>query len=157
MTPIQLKHLPLILQLIVGLWLAPVAAQSKMEKSGVTMYWGLVPAEVVAKSHPIESLHGGPPSTGGQLHHLVVALFDSSTGKRIGDAVVRAQLSESGIIDEPPKYLVPMKVNDLASYGKVFSTAKEGPYRFRLWVRLPQRQDDLEFLISAWSPHRTER
>jgi hypothetical protein len=136
---------------------SPALAQSRLERSRVTLYWGLVPAAVVADKHAPAELHGGPPKGGGQVHHLVVALYDSATGRRIEDAVMRAQFSEVGIVDEPAKYLLPMKVNDQASYGQVFGVAKEGPYRFRLWVRLPQRTDEIEFAVRAWSPHCNER
>ena len=145
------------LLLLLATLLSPALAQSRLERSGVTLYWGLVPAAVVAEKHALADLHGGPPKGGGQVHHLVVALYDSASGRRIEDAVVRAQLSETGIVDEPPKYLPPMKVNDQASYGQVFGVAKNGPYRFRLWVRLPQRTDEIEFAVQAWSPHRNER
>lgn len=137
--------------------LSPALAQSRLERSGVTLYWGLVPAAVVADKHALAELHGGPPRGGGQVHHLVVALYDSASGRRIEDAVVRAQISEAGIVDEPAKYLVPMKVNDQASYGQVFGVAKDGPYRFRLWMRLPPRTEEIEFKFEAWSPHRSER
>jgi hypothetical protein len=137
--------------------LSPALAQSRLERSGVTLYWGLVPAAVVADTHALAELHGGSPKGGGQIHHLVVALYDSASGRRIEDAVVRAQISEAGIVDEPAKYLVPMKVNDQASYGQVFGVAKDGPYRFRLWMRLPPRTEEIEFKFEAWSPHRSER
>ena len=54
-------------------------------------------------------MHGVVPKDGGQVHHMVVALFNAD-GKRIEDAVVRAQLSETGIVDAPPKYLTPMSI-----------------------------------------------
>jgi hypothetical protein len=139
------------------LWSAAAAAQSRIDKSGVTLYWGLVPAAVVAQTHDVEALHGGPPKGGGQVHHLVVALFDTATGRRIDDAIVRARLGEIGIADAAPKYLTPMKIADQVSYGQVFGVAKAGPYRFTVWVRLAQRPEDIEFSFSAWSPHRTER
>ncbi len=145
------------LLLLLATMLSPALAQSRLERSGVTLYWGLVPAAVVADKHALAELHGGPPKGGGQVHHLVVALYDSASGRRIEDAVVRAQLSEVGIVDEPAKYLLPMKVNDQASYGQVFGVAKDGPYRFRLWVRPPSRTDEVEFRFDAWSPHRSER
>jgi hypothetical protein len=132
-------------------------AQSRLDRGGVTLYWGLVPAAVVAQQHDLAELHGGPPKGGGQVHHLVVALYDTTSDKRIEDAVVRAQLSETGIVDEPPKYLPPMKVNDQATYGQFFGVAKDGPYRFRVWVKLAQRPDEIDFAFAAWSPHRTER
>jgi hypothetical protein len=143
--------------LLLATMLNPALAQSRLDRSGITLYWGLVPAAVVADKHALAELHGGPPKGGGQVHHLVVALYDSASGRRIEDAVVRAQISETGIVDEPAKYLLPMKVNDQASYGQVFGVAKEGPYRFRLWVRPPSRTDEIEFRFDAWSPHRSGR
>jgi hypothetical protein len=145
------------LLLLLATMLSPVLAQSRLERSGVTLRWKLELADIVADKRALAELHGGPPKGSGQAHHLVVALHDSATGRRIEDAVVRAQLSETGIVDEPAKYLLPMKVNDQASYGQVFGVAKDGPYRFRVWVRLPQRTEEIEFAVQAWSPHRNER
>ena len=145
------------LLLLLATLVSPALAQSRLERAGITLYWGLVPAAVVAGKHDLAELHGGPPKGGGQVHHLVVTLYDSASGRRIENAIVRAQLSETGIVDGPAKYLVPMKVNDQASYGQVFGVAKDGPYRFRVWARLPPRTDEIEFGFDAWSPHRSER
>ena len=71
-----------------------------------------VPATVVSQKYALEDMHDVVPKDGGQVHHLVVALFNSK-GARIEDAVVRAQLSETGIVDAPPKYLTPMSVDGL--------------------------------------------
>lgn len=131
-------------------------AQARQEREGVVLYWGLVPAAVVSQKHALEEMHGVVPKDGGQNHHLVVALF-ARDGARIADAVVRAQLSEIGIVDAPPKYLTPMAVDGQASYGQLFSTAKDGPYRFRISVKLPDRSNEIEFAISAWAPHREAR
>ena len=131
-------------------------AQARLEREGVVLYWGLVPAAVVSQKHALEDMHGVVPKDGGQVHHLVVALFNSK-GTRIEDAVVRAQLSETGIVDAPPKYLTPMSIDGQMTYGQVFSTAKSGPYRFRLLVKLPSRATEIEFAVSAWSPHREVR
>lgn len=135
----------------------PALAQGRLDKEGVTIYWGFVPAAIVSEKHALDDMHGGRPSGGGQVHHLVVALYDTTSGRRIDNAVVRAQLGESGIVDEPPKYLTPMPINGQMSYGQVFSVAKAGPYRFHIWVRPPGRNTDIEFAISAFSPHLTNR
>jgi hypothetical protein len=145
----------LLLLLVLTTMLNPVLAQSRLERSGVTLRWKLDLADIVADKRALAELHGVPPK--GQPHHLVVALYDSATGRRIEDAVVRAQLIEAGMVDEPAKNLLPMKVNGQASYGQIFGAAKAGPYRFRVWVRLPQRADEVEFAIQARSPHRHER
>ena len=135
---------------------APAVAQSRAERDGITMYWGLVPAAIASQRHALSEMHGATPKDEGTAHHLVVALFRRD-GTRIADAVVRAQLSEIGIVDAPPKYLTPMAVDGHASYGQVFTTAKGGPYRFRVLVKLPERGEDLVFEASAWSPHREAR
>jgi hypothetical protein len=139
------------------MWSTPSAAQQRFDRSGVVLYWGLVPAAVVAHTHDVEELHGGVPKAGGEVHQLVVALFDMATGRRIDDTVVRTQVSEIGIPDAAPKYLAPMKINEQVSYGQAFGMDKEDPYRFKVRVRLAQRQEDIEFAFSAWSPDRAER
>ena len=123
----------------------------------MTLYWGLVPAAIVAKQHDIEQLHGGPPKGGGQVHHLVIALFDSATGRRIENAVVRAQLSETGVVDAPAKYVPPMTVDGQMTYGQLFSVVKEGPYQFRVFVKIPDRAREIEYSFSASSPHGKSR
>lgn len=131
--------------------------QSKLERDGVTMYWGLVPAAVVSDKHALDQLHGGGPKGGGQIHHLVVALFDSKTGARIENAVVRAQLSEIGVVDAPAKYLPPMAIDGRMSFGQLFSVVKEGPYRFRVFVKLADRAGEIEYSTSTASPHAQTR
>lgn len=131
----------------------PALAQDRLQRDGVVLYWGLVPAAIVAGRHPADDMHGALPRDGGQLHHLVIALFDAADGRRIADAVVRAQLHEVGLVDAAPKYLTPMPVDGQASYGQWFSTARAGPYRFRIFVMLPQRAAEIEFTVSARSPH----
>jgi len=142
--------LPVLLALAMA---QPAAAQARLERDGVVLYWGLVPAAFASDKHSLEEMHGAVPKNGRQVHHLVVALFDAADNRRIADAVVRTQLSEAGIVDSAPKYLTPMPVNGLASYGQLFWTAKEGPYRFRVFVRLPNRSGEIEFALSARSPH----
>lgn len=124
-------------------------AQGRVERGGVVLYWGLVPSAVVSQQHAINELHGGLPPGGGKINHLVVALFDAKSERRIENAIVRAQLSESGIVDGPVKYLPPMTVNGEASYGQLFGMVHDGPYRFHLFVKVPDRPDEIEFDIQA--------
>lgn len=139
-----------------ALLVAPQAAhaQQRLERDGIALFWGLVPEAIVSEEHSLKTMHGVVPADGGQNHHLVVALFRKADGARITDAVVRAQLHEVGLADGAPKYLTVMTINGQASYGQLFSSAKAGPYLFRVLVRLPERSDELEFLIDAASPHR---
>ena len=131
-------------------------AQARLEREGVVLSWGLVPAAVVSQKHALEDMHGVVPEDGGQVHHLVVALFNSK-GTRIEDAVMRAPLSETGIVDAPPRYLTPMSIDGPMTSGQVFSTAKSGLHRFRLLVKLPNRATEIKLAVSAWSPHREVR
>jgi len=156
MSSIRSKVIGLVAMILLALGPSNALAQARQEREGLVLYWGLVPAAIVSQKHTLEEMHGVVPKDGGQNHHLVIALF-ARDGTRIADAVVRAQLSESGIVDAPPKYLTQMAIDGLASYGQVFSTAKEGPYHFRVIVKLPTRGAEIEFPISAWSPHREAR
>lgn len=152
MSFLESKLLGLFAVALLALGPALASAQARLERDGVVLYWGLVPAAVVSEKHALEDMHGAMPRSGGQDHHLVVALFNAD-GTRIADAVVRAQLSEVGVVDPPPKYLTPMNIDAHASYGQLFSMVKDGPYRFRVFVKLPGRPGEVEFAVSAWAPH----
>lgn len=130
-------------------WTLLAFAQERQERDGVVLFWGLVPAAIVSQQHALEELHGGRPPGGGKINHLVLALFDARSGRRIDDAVVRAQLSEPGIVDAPARYVPPMLVNGVASYGQLFGMVQEGPYRFRVFVKLTDRREDVEFSLVA--------
>jgi hypothetical protein len=134
-----------------GLLLAgpPVQAQERLEREGIVLYWGLMPEAIVSRQHPIEDLHGGRPAGGGRINHLVLALFDAKTGRRIEDAVIRAQLTESGIVDAPARYVPPMPIGGVGSYGQLFGMVHGGPYHFRILVHLQDRPQDVEFTIDA--------
>src|SRR6185369_8854114 len=121
--------------------------QERMERQGVTLHWGLMSAEGLPQQ--IVEVHGGKPVNGGKVHHLVLALFDAKTGQRIDNAIVRAQLSEPGIVDGPAKYVPLMTMKNEASYGQVFGMVRDGPYRFKVKVKLPDRPQDIEYAILA--------
>lgn len=124
-------------------------AQERLERDGIALYWGLVPEAIVSQQHAISELHGGRPPGGGKVNHLVLALFDAKTGQRIEGAVVRAQLSEPGVVDGAPRYVPPMPINGVNSYGQLFGMVHDGPYRFRISVQVPGRLQETEFTIQA--------
>lgn len=128
---------------------ASAQVQERMERAGLVLYWGLVPEAIVSQQHAIPELHGGRPAGGGKVNHLVLALFDARTGQRIEGAVIRAQLSEPGVVDGPPKYVPPMPINGVNSYGQLFGMVHEGPYRFRISVQVPGQAQETEFMIQA--------
>ena len=105
---------------------------------GVEIYFGMLPSEIFhghPKEHPEGTMHGGVPVTANS-YHLLVALFDPATGKRIGDAEVTAWVSES---DKPgsPKKLEPMLMLGAASYGNYFNMPSPGPYQIHVQIRRP--------------------
>ncbi|GMG94572.1 hypothetical protein ACUXAV_006178 [Cupriavidus metallidurans] len=147
MRPKTWRYLECLIMAVLFAIPSHLLAQSRLERDGVVLYWGLVPAAIVAQRHSLEEMHGSVPS-GGRLQHLVVALFRAD-GSRIDDAIVRAQLSETGIVDPAPKYLTPMTINGEASYGQIFTTVLSGTIHFRIYVKLSRRDSDIEFDILA--------
>ena len=107
--------------------------------SGVAIYLGVVPSELI-KGHPGEhterEMHGGVP-TGQHRHHVVVALFDNASGKRIENAKVQASVAEIGL-SGPEKALEPMTIAGATTYGNYFTMSGQGPYIIRLQIQRPE-------------------
>lgn len=100
---------------------------------GVVFHFGVVPAEIV-EAHPLEhperAMHKG--ATRGEKH-LVLAIFDASSGRRIAQAEVDATVS---LVGGPAvtKRLQPMSVADQPSFGEFFHMGS-GLYRIRFQVK----------------------
>lgn len=102
---------------------------------GVAIYLGLMPAEMVLghpRQFPEKEMHGGIP-LGKDRYHVVIALFDDATGKRIGDAQVIATVSEIGSAGQR-KALEPMSIHHTKTYGNWFILSGHGPYRVHLEI-----------------------
>lgn len=102
---------------------------------GVAIYLGLMPAEMVLghpRQFPENEMHGGIPQ-GKDRYHVVIALFDDATGKRIGGAQVIATVSESGSAGQR-KALEPMSIHNTKTYGNWFILSGHGPYRVQLEI-----------------------
>lgn len=125
--------------------------QAQMEREGIVLHWGLL-SPAPSQQPALLEMHGGRPLGGGKLNHLVLALFDAKTGQRIDNAIVRAQLCEPGIVDSAPKYLSLMTVNQRASYAQLFGMVENGPYQFKVSVKLPGREREIEYALMA-APH----
>lgn len=106
---------------------------------GMEIYYGMLPVELV-QGHPTD--HGGKPA-GKSSVHLVVALFDSTTGRRISDAEVGVRIHELGLGDQSKK-LDPMRIADTVTYGQYFRMAGPGPYRVSLSIRRPGMATPIE-------------
>lgn len=113
--------------LATGLALA-IFASSSVSHAGViegvksvedlTIYLGVVPAATVrlhSSAHAEAGMHGGVPA-GLHADHLVVALFDKGSGKRITNATVVAIVKEMGG-KQWSIPLKPMTVNNDLTFG----------------------------------------
>lgn len=104
--------------------------------NGIEVYLGIVPAGLVRdhpRGHTESKMHGGPAAGG---YHVLVALFDRTTGQRITDARVSAQLvSESH--PAPETRLEPMTVAGAQTYGNYFDMVRGGSYRLDVLIRRP--------------------
>ena len=120
---------------------AAFAADSATHKvvHGVAIYLGVLPAEMVLghpKSHSEAEMHGGVPA-GQHQQHVVVALFDQASGKRISGAKVSARVHEINLAGTQKK-LEPMLIAGTVSYGNYFNMpATHNPYRIRVLIELP--------------------
>ena len=107
---------------------------------GMTIYLGVVPAPLV-RDHPTGPGDGGALRSetpdDGSSHHVVIGLFDASTGARISDARVRAGVSASSSDHAPDRELVSMPINGLMSYGNFFPMQGLGLYRIHLEILRP--------------------
>lgn len=116
---------------------ASAAGQGKTV-DGMEIFYGVVPAEVIAKptdKHDAK-MHGGRLSKKGS-HHLVVSLADAKSGNRIEDAAVVATVTPLGMAPIE-KSLEAMRINDTTTYGNYFDfPASSGPFRIALKITRP--------------------
>ncbi len=113
--------------------------------NGVAIYLGVVPSEMILgypKPHTEAEMHGGVPA-GGHQRHVLVALFDNATGKRITNAEVNANVFEI-VLSGVQKKLEPMLIAGTISYGNYFNMSGANPYRILVQIRLPGSADVFE-------------
>ena len=116
---------------------------------GVAIYFGILPAELVRghpPEHPEGQMHGGIPV--GE-NHIMVALFEDQTGKRITRAEVAATITGPGNF-KAEKKLEPMIIAGAATYGNYFSMPGPGPYRISLRIRTPGTGHDIQ-AVFTWA------
>lgn len=127
---------------------AAFAADSSQHKvvHGVAIYLGVLPAEMVLghpRAHTEAGMHGGVPA-GQHQQHVVVALFDNATGRRISGAKVSARVHEINLAGVQKK-LAPMLIAGTVSYGNYFNMpATSNPYRIQVRIELPGVADVIE-------------
>jgi hypothetical protein len=121
------------------------AGQTKTAQ-GLTVYLGAMPAEIVRghpTSHPEAGAHGGPPR-GAHSYHLVVAIFEATTGARVSDAKVAARVASLGLAGVR-KPLEPMRIAETITYGNYFDLSDKERYHITIEVEWPQGTVRFEF------------
>ena len=98
---------------------------------GLTVYIVLLPAAII-KGYPETIMHGGKPS-GRDEFHLVVAVFDATSGRRVSDATVSARVAEAGLAGQT-KPLAPMPIAGVVTYGGFFALPPMARYVVRIVV-----------------------
>lgn len=122
--------------------------QSKSAQ-GLTVYLGIVPTEIIRghpSAHTEATAHGGPPR-GQHEYHIMVAVFDTTSGARIENAKIAARVSSLGLAG-PRKALEPMPIADTVTYGNYFDLPGRGRYRIDVEIDRPQGRARFEFSYS---------
>jgi len=107
----------------------------------IDIYLGVLPAEMLRghpRAHPESMMHGGAPESA--FHHVSVALFDRTTGRRILGARVEAQVSGENY-SGPRKVLEPMQAEGARLYGNYFAFGGAAAHNVRVWVMLPDSRE----------------
>lgn len=135
------RHRCLSLGLIAALGFAALATRAAAQAeppardiAGMTVYVGMAPSEIVRghkPSHTEAQMHGGARQGGHELH-LIVAIFEQSSGKRIEDAQVAATLSGVGHVAPWKVKLEPMLIAGTVTYGAFVNLP--GPDRYALAI-----------------------
>ena len=116
-----------------------VAAQDGQSKEaqGLVTYLGVLPASMVKghdPAHAESTMHGGSPS-GQHEYHLLVAVFEASSGSRVDDADVFATITGLGHVGGMRVQLEPMKIADTTTYGNFVNFPGADLYTIRVTVR----------------------
>lgn len=117
---------------------SPWAAGHPLHKvaDGISVYLGVVPAAMVQERYENRAeavMHGGASGKPGR-YHVMVALFDEHSGRRLTAAAVEATVSEIGLSGSR-KILEPMEVGGVITYGNYFELSGAGWYRIELEIR----------------------
>jgi hypothetical protein len=117
---------------------AAIATEAEQSKTagGLTVYLGVVPAEIVKGPPTHVSLSKGPHeydiiSKGPHDYHFVAAIFDATSGERVSDAVVTADVSGLGLSGSKARLV---QIAGTAAYGGFFDLPGSDLYIVKLTV-----------------------
>lgn len=124
------------------------AQEAASTVDGVTAYFGVVPSALARdwlKPHGASERDAhGRVTPASANHHFLIALFDATTGQRIGEADVSASHTPDPGRDGV-KALEPMRIGDATTFGNFFALSGSSPQRFSVTVRLPHHDKPLSF------------
>ncbi len=124
------KNLFIFLFLLFGTNLVMADHSQRHQKiDGMSIYLGVIPAQLTQKH---STMHGGITNEE-HSYHIVIALFDSKSGKRITNARVKASVAPLGMKGHT-KDLEPMH-GDLLSYGNYFTMYKATNYTIKVEIQ----------------------
>lgn len=126
-----------------------------VRKDGLTIYYGVLPAELIAQQEHESGKHMQPTNeAGADTHHLVVAIFEEQTGKRLSEASVRARVEPLGGASQE-KLLEPMKIAGTVTFGNFFRMEGDMPYVIHLRIhRNEGSPSDVEVALPYRHPSR---
>ena len=143
-------HFRLLLAVVIVPFVWPITASAAEQAQrrivkGVVVYLNVMPAEILQEKladHTDQKMHDGAPA-GGHVYHVMVALFDEASGRRLGNAEVALDVAD---IFEPGKHvkLEPMGVGGILVYGNYVDLPGTGPYRLTVLARLQGMPDTIE-------------
>jgi hypothetical protein len=128
---------------------SPHATAFVQTADGVTGYLGVAPSALTAAhapDHAERRMHAAAP-TGNA--HVMIALFDASTGARIEDAAVEVTLRGERHGGGNRLWLEPMRIEGALTYG-AFTNFTRDRYHLAIEVRRQDRQTArLNFIYDA--------
>ena len=117
-----------------------MAAEADHSKTadGLTVYLGVVPAEIVKGPPTHVLLSKGPhdyqvSSKSPHDYQIVAAIFDAASGERVSNVVVTAEVSGLGL-SASQKQLEPMQMAGTATFGGFFDLPGSDLYTLKLTV-----------------------
>ncbi len=112
---------------------------------GVRVHLGIIPAETLR----LDAKHLGehnlqcPPPRARNSYHVLVALFDASSGERITDAEVKVRISPLGLVGSR-KHLHPLSVADAVTYCNYFDLSSMDTYFVEVEIRRRDATDVIQ-------------
>ena len=118
------------------------AQQENLERhqviDGISVYLGVLPIQMARN----ESDELNLPDKVYKLSHryyVLIAMFDSESGRRIVNARVNAKVAALGGLDFSEKQLEPIHIEKMVSFGNYFHMADADVYKINVTINMPAR------------------